>query len=120
MFLGFGAKGAEGGPKPQMFNKGFGAKGAEGGPKPQMFNKGFGAKGAEGGPKPQMFNKGFGAKGAEGGPKPQNVQPGYRRWESNPQARGRRILNPLRLPFRHFGSIRERPETSALADQFAM
>ena len=42
--------------KPSL--QGFGAKGAEGDPKPQMFNEGFGAKGAEGDPKPQMFNEG--------------------------------------------------------------
>ena len=56
--LGFGAKGAEGDPKPQMHKQGFGAKGAEGDPKPQMLNQGFGAKGAEGDPKPQMHNQG--------------------------------------------------------------
>ncbi len=52
-------------------NPGFGAKGAEGDPKPQMLNQAFGAKGAEGDPKPQMLNQAFGAKGAEGDPKPQ-------------------------------------------------
>jgi len=38
--MGFGAKGAEGDPKPQMLKQGFGAKGAEGDPKPQMFKQG--------------------------------------------------------------------------------
>jgi hypothetical protein len=37
--LGFGAQGAEGDPKPQMFILGFGAQGAEGDPKPQMFKQ---------------------------------------------------------------------------------
>ncbi len=31
---------------------------------------------------------------------------GYRRWDLNPhEGLPRRILNPLRLPFRHFGSV---------------
>lgn len=48
------------------FESGFGAKGAEGDLKPQMYNQGFGVKGAEGDLNPQMYNQGFGAKGAEG------------------------------------------------------
>jgi uncharacterized alpha-E superfamily protein len=55
--LGLGAKDAEGGPKPQMYNQGLGAKDAEGGPKPQMYNQELGAKDAEGGPKPQMSHQ---------------------------------------------------------------
>ncbi len=57
--LGFGAKSAIGGSKPQMFNPGFGAKSAIGDSKPQMFNPGFGAKNAIGDSKPQMFNQPF-------------------------------------------------------------